>query len=235
MRVRCTSQSSIGNSPATVETTRNGIVRSETEVRVSGAVRQRGGFTLVELLIVIAIIGLLAALSAGAVGMARAKAAVARAKTDVNSMATGLENYFQDYNIYPCAGSNEEVEVETNQFPLMYELTCGEKPPQGKGGINSPYLELKIDQIAVFVEENDEGQMIYEQASKDLRLDPDTEKFVSDPWGSVYWYRENKSKRTREDYMIGRNKFDLWTPGPDGENEAMFGEPEGKCDDIGNW
>jgi prepilin-type N-terminal cleavage/methylation domain-containing protein len=58
-------------------------------------------FTLIELLIVVAIIAILAAIAVPNFLEAQMRSKVARTKSDMRSMATGLESYFVDNNKYP--------------------------------------------------------------------------------------------------------------------------------------
>lgn len=58
-------------------------------------------FTLIELLIVVAIIAILAAIAVPNFLEAQVRAKSARAKSDMRTMATGLEQYRVDYNGYP--------------------------------------------------------------------------------------------------------------------------------------
>src|SRR5947207_391259 len=60
-----------------------------------------GGFTLVELLIVIGIIVLLGALLLGAVMHARMSARATRMAADLQAIAMGLEAYRHDFGDYP--------------------------------------------------------------------------------------------------------------------------------------
>jgi type II secretion system protein G len=59
------------------------------------------GFTLLELLVVISIIGVLAAIIFPALGGAKQKAYLARTKVEFRSIATALEFYATDNNRYP--------------------------------------------------------------------------------------------------------------------------------------
>ena len=59
------------------------------------------GFTLVELLVVIAIIALLSTLSVVALNSARAKARDARRLSDIKQIRTALEMYFDSNMAYP--------------------------------------------------------------------------------------------------------------------------------------
>lgn len=59
------------------------------------------GFTIVELLIVIVVIGILAALVLNAFGNVQAKARDTQRQTDVRSLATALEVYYNNNGQYP--------------------------------------------------------------------------------------------------------------------------------------
>ena len=58
-------------------------------------------FTLIELLIVVAIIAILAAIAVPNFLEAQTRAKVSRAKADMRTVATGLESYYIDNNKYP--------------------------------------------------------------------------------------------------------------------------------------
>ncbi len=63
--------------------------------------RHTGAFTLIELLIVVAIIAILAAIAVPNFLEAQTRAKVSRAKADIASLATALETYRLDHNAYP--------------------------------------------------------------------------------------------------------------------------------------
>ena len=62
---------------------------------------RRHGFTLIELLIVVAIIAILAAIAVPNFLEAQTRAKISRAKADHRTIATGLETYQIDNNVFP--------------------------------------------------------------------------------------------------------------------------------------
>lgn len=78
---------------------------------------QNKAFTLIELLIVVAIIAILAAIAVPNFLEAQTRAKISRAKADMRSISTGLESY----------------KIDTNKYPLMtpnaWSLTFGSSHP----------------------------------------------------------------------------------------------------------
>ena len=64
-------------------------------------ISHRHAFTLIELLIVVAIIAILAAIAVPNFLEAQVRSKVSRVKTDLRSMATAIESYVVDNNNYP--------------------------------------------------------------------------------------------------------------------------------------
>lgn len=69
-------------------------------IKTSRAVGSKAGFTLIELMVVIAIIGLLSSVVLAALNGARIKGRDARRLADVKQIQTALELYYSDNNSY---------------------------------------------------------------------------------------------------------------------------------------
>lgn len=74
-------------------------------IQKAKARKQRLGFTLVELMVVMAIIGILAALAVGNFRSTQIKARDAQRKSDLKQLTSALELYFNDYGEYPLGVS----------------------------------------------------------------------------------------------------------------------------------
>ncbi len=71
--------------------------------------RNQRGFTLVELLVAVGIIGVLASITAVSVGSARGKARDARRIADVKSVQNSLELYFNNLEKYPTTAAEVTI------------------------------------------------------------------------------------------------------------------------------
>lgn len=69
----------------------------------------RSAFTLIELLIVVAIIGILAAIAIPNFLNAQVRAKVSRAEAEMRNMAIALESYHVDFGVYPPAGDESDL------------------------------------------------------------------------------------------------------------------------------
>ena len=106
--------------------------------------KKEGGFTLLELLIVIVIIGILAVLIIPNLVSGPQRARDAQRKSDLRNIKTALETYYNDNNSYPTAGGVSCTPSAANCLGTV--LTTGSTPymkvvpNDPKGGQNYSYL-----------------------------------------------------------------------------------------------
>lgn len=77
-------------------------------------------FTLIELLIVVAIIAILAAIAVPNFLESQVRAKVSRARADLRTIATALESYAVDYNTYPPNDGKDNVIPVELTTPVAY-------------------------------------------------------------------------------------------------------------------
>jgi prepilin-type N-terminal cleavage/methylation domain-containing protein len=175
-------------------------------------------FTLVELLTVIAIIGILAALIFPAIKKSLEKAEIARAHTEVKGIETAWRTYFNEYGRWPCDAAgcllngNTEGNFDGQPFSDAFVSLMQGRTSDGP----SPY---------VFQRDNPKGIPF-------LNISPKSIKGGSyvDPWGSEYRMKfdldyDNVVKTNASGGVT--NTVMVWSYGPDGQN--------GTKDDIRSW
>ncbi len=93
---------------------------TRTTLNASCRRERRGAFTLIELLIVVAIIAILAAIAVPNFLEAQTRAKVSRVKADIRTVALGIECYGVDNNAYPphLLPGNVEVAYPDRFVPL---------------------------------------------------------------------------------------------------------------------
>jgi len=106
----------------------------------------RRAFTLIELLIVVAIIAILAAIAVPNFLEAQTRARVSRVKNDMRTIATGLEAYAVDHNQYPHLAGYAIVHNQWNRggillawsltTPVRYLATTDVPDPFSLGAAN---------------------------------------------------------------------------------------------------
>ena len=95
--------------------------------------RRRGGFTLVELLVVIGIIVLIASIATPMVVSARRNANRVRVQSDLNAIATALDAYKNDFKDYPRPTINP-ADPNTARVPVLAWALLGPWPAAAASG-----------------------------------------------------------------------------------------------------
>jgi prepilin-type N-terminal cleavage/methylation domain-containing protein len=103
------------------------------------AVRARSGFTLIEMLVVIAIIGILAAVLVGAASHVRETSVKARVRAELTQIVTAIEAYHKKFGFYPPDNPGNPALP-----PLYYELTGNIDHQKLLTSVNAQNAELGV-------------------------------------------------------------------------------------------
>ncbi|MBI1388872.1 MAG: prepilin-type N-terminal cleavage/methylation domain-containing protein [bacterium] len=129
---------------------------------------KRKAFTLIELLIVVAIIGILAAIAVPNFLNAQMRAKVAKAESELRTLSTALESYSIDNNMYPPWVNENGVARNGGGLGISFRYHA----------LTSPVSYLSSVPIDPFIDQKKENQdAVY-----------DTYDYV-DAWSTIHWLK----------------------------------------------
>jgi type II secretory pathway pseudopilin PulG len=181
-------------------------------IPISSPRRPGAGFSLLELLTVIAIIIILAGLLMPALGRARRQAKIAKARTDVGNLATAFRSYYVEYGTWPVTvGTPMPVDNDMRRLLAGISIT------------NTPYLG------------NPRATVYMEFKARDLV----NGAFV-DPWGNVYMcqFDHDYDRLCPSPFQGGLNIEEgvlVWSRGPDGLTDTAGEHSTLNRDNIKSW
>jgi type II secretory pathway pseudopilin PulG len=186
-----------------------------------------GAFTIVELLIVIAIILALAGLILATSGYVQTKSKRSRAEVEIAAISTALENYRADNGIYPidtANGTTNTLDARTMVNPTAVQYaaasvflykqlsgdSAGNRNPTGRS-----YFSFKPNMLLP----KDQAQAV---------------RAIADPFGYSYGYSTANQANPSKGY---NSTFDLWSTGGTGTGstptQSPAPPPQGQW--IKNW
>jgi type II secretory pathway pseudopilin PulG len=184
---------------AASEVRQSGFVIDSSFVIRHSSFRAKGAFTLIELIVVIAVIIILAGLVLSTVGYVQKKGARARAETEIAAMSAALESYKADNGIYPRNSDTDALDAKASGDPTTYQAaslylynslfgaTSGNRTPDA--GARS-YFVFKPNMLSP----TDQTQNV---------------QYIRDPFGNSYGYSTIQATGTTS---AGYNPtFDLWS------------------------
>jgi type II secretion system protein G len=206
---------------------------------------RRQGFTLVEVLIVVAIIGVLMGLVLPALMKAGNKAKITETQTIIEQIKAALQEYEHDYGDYPPTSLKDE-EHYSNGVNDGIESLVVHLSNKDKG---TPYLELEEKSYS-----NTDRDDVPASYPLNWFFGDSQAREIVDSWGNplVYFHNRDyaKPKTHMQTYKLtsgkklsgfapGKSKktaayhswssYQIWSVGPNGKNE------NGEGDDIVSW
>ena len=175
--------------------------------------KRRAAFTIIELLIVMAIILVLAGLILATSNYVQKKGYRARAEAEIAAMSAALENYKADNGVFPRDSATDNLDVTTTSLSTyeppslkLYEYLSGDTNHDRTAEVKS-YFPFKPNQLSPI----DQTQAV---------------TALRDPFGNPYGYSTMKaSDSTKNGY---NPTFDLWSVG-----DSAAGTDQTKW--IKNW
>jgi len=199
--------------------------RESAAVRLAGAIRRRRGFTLIEMMVVIAIIVILIGLILPTIGAVRERAKIKATQTLIQGIDAALRRYYMDMDEYPPSTVADLGDPDPKPDSL-YLYLCG---TDGKG------IKKKTGDVT----RKYEAYMV--PPPENIRK-IGAEIHIVDSWGNDIVYLNCKRYT---DQMRGPdpnyvddgkcrnpNSFDLYSVGPDRQKDP---DPLNLVDDICNW
>jgi prepilin-type N-terminal cleavage/methylation domain-containing protein len=171
------------------------------------------GFTLVELLTVMAIIAILAALVLAAGAGVMAKAARSRATVEIKAMSDALEAYKNDNGVYPVASlTPASGSILTGPPSATYEVS---PIADTNYKVASQGLFLALTGQAYMTATPVVGAKSYiTLRSNQVGAPAGPNSYVQDPWNYPYGYSTGDAKNPQVLYPNnGTGFFDLWSTG----------------------
>ncbi len=198
--------------------------------------RFRSAFTLIEMLVVIAIIATLASILLPVVGNVKKKAKVAQAGTEVRSLAAAITAYQSLYGIFPCSGADatggggpvpNDKTYTTNADIIIILLDLD-------AGVNANHARNPQKQVFL------NGKMV--SSASQPGIGPDYN--FRDPWGNPYVISLdlNYDNQCNDSFYAPPPGPGIpaavlvWSYGPNGKPFGSSGNPAARDnDDIKSW
>ena len=181
---------------------RGGRVDRSTPGLTSNTPAATAAFTIVEVIVVMAIILVLAGLILATSGYIHKKSASSRAEAEIAAMSAGLESYKADNGAYPSAPESNTLDARTAEPELAAYQAASKVLFQGLSGDTDGDGQPETDAKA------------YMTFKSNQLGGTDSTTFVKDPFGNSYGYSTagQAASDAGTAQTVGYNPtFDLWS------------------------
>jgi prepilin-type N-terminal cleavage/methylation domain-containing protein len=173
----------------------------------------RGGFSLIELMVVLAIIAILAAVSAGPGGKSMIAVRSTDARKTCTELATAIKGFHGEYDSWPTSVSTDSADIvlTTDHADLVRNL-MSKNPDKNPKHLN-------------FLDGMKEAKMKAGKPENGIDYTDAQAPKLYDPWGNVYKISidanfddeiENPDPNTNGGRPVRANRVIVWSPGKDG-------------------
>ncbi|RME88699.1 MAG: type II secretion system protein [Planctomycetota bacterium] len=205
--------------------------------------KKKKGFTLVEILVVIALIGLLMGIFMVAIGSSRRNAKIRATKTLLKQLELALSNYQSDFGTYPPSSLKDiGVTIENSKNQGIESLVACLFTQQKNGPYFKDYDSKRLtnydkDKMPNFNDNlNKSGEALeYTDSWKEVLVyihgrDYQDYQRVADYMGKKsYGFSIKPAMDPKTKNFFNPTTFQLWSVGPNGKNE------NGRGDDVTAW
>ncbi len=202
------------------------------------------GFTLIEVMTVITIIGMLAALSFGGFKLANDKSAKKNTISRIAGLQLGLESYKTDNGEYPEALGQEDtttvkdVSYNVGGARMLYQVMTGDGDTAIKGGGTASNGTLGSSGRIYWEEVTPPTQKEIEAKKRKPMVDmhEDGTYFMIDGWRKPFQYikalKDRNKRISNEDLVHSNGDYEIWSYG---KLEQPSEEPEAQKEWITSW
>ena len=190
--------------------------------------RERCGFSLIELLIVIALIALLAGIVAASAGAIQARMLRTRTEAFLAEIKGGLDNYKIDHGTYPINEANDREDAPKEGAFILYKHLSGDYDPvDGLFDQDDPANKIYVESL--------DYASSQKQGKGTVGIDGRSRYVAMDPFGGLIRYLCDPPNRVRSGQQEIRTfnpTYDLWSLGGAAPGDTGF-DAESKW--ITNW
>lgn len=202
--------------------------------------RRSGGFSLVELLVVMGIIVILTGFLLAAIGVSRERRKVVEASTQIKQIYSAIQMYYEELRCYPPDTGNFEAD-DTNTEPYAIHRYLGMPVTDDMGKVHGPFMQIPPQFL---------------KGTPKMVAGLNNVMLFCDPWGNAYQLdamhvsvdpATGALTRLGEPYPAGTPDSErtlgakVWSYGPDGKNSLGSLTPGNQkgtgvdADNINSW
>jgi general secretion pathway protein G len=173
--------------------------------------RGKAAFTLIELMAVITIIVILAALVVGGLGFVQERQAKEKAKVQMALLSKALDDYKLDMGYYPRTGNSTDP---TGNTALLYNALFYE----GFQYAQNPSSATATKASKIYLADLDPTTTKQGWVVTSTGNTPAASLKITDPWGNEYRYRSSQNLAGKDNGNANTQNpdYDLWSVGKDG-------------------